>query len=466
MTVLPPPPPSKRAAGDAPPPGAPVPVAVPTAPESARQPARQPKDKAAPVAVPTAAPAMPDRPEAAPERQSPQSPGDAFGAIPPRLADASHRPEISFPADVQAAAQSLLDYLGDDECSEVLMNGPGEVSRKIRGVRYHCPEVAFGDAQTYHDVLNEVLLPYCDTSDRIDNRTVLIEGQMELPSPNGRAPMVARVHVIAPPGVPHAKVTIAKKPRTDVTVDDMVNGGTLTREMAEFLKAVARGRATFVVSGPTGSGKTTLLQAMTHYFDPNDRIVVVEETPELRLPLGDVVYLKATLERPGMEARDIYTLEFWTKQANRMRMDRIVVGETRGGEMAEWLVAANSGAEGSCTTVHAESPRRTLDKILALASRSATAMSEDQLRREIAATVDVIVQCALIDGRHVISGIEEVANTITHQTNQILSNPIFAFDRARGVHVARGRPSDEFIARLAARGVPLNSAWFRGPQAR
>ena len=371
-----------------------------------------------------------------------------------------------FPPHIQASAQALLDYIGDDECSEVLMNGPNECSRKIRGSRYHSPEITFETAQHYHDVINEVILGYCDTKDRIDGKTVLIEGQMELPSPSGKTPMVARVHIIAPPGVQYAKVTIAKKPRTDLTLDDMVQVGTMTREMAEFLKAVARGRATFVVAGPTGAGKSTLLQAMSHYFDPNDRIVVIEETPELRLPLGDVVYLKATLERPGMSLNDIYTLEFWAKQANRMRMDRVIVGETRGSEMAEWLVAANSGAEGSATTVHAESPRRTLDKMLGLASRASGSMSEDQLRREVAATVDIIVQCALIDGRHIVTGIEEVANTITQQTSQILSNPLFAYDRARGVHIVKGRPSDEFIAQLGNRGVPLNAAWFRGPQSK
>jgi len=369
-----------------------------------------------------------------------------------------------FPRDIQASAQALLDYIGDDECSEVLMNGPNECSRKIRGARYHSPEIIFGDAEMYHDVLNKIVLGYCDTHDRIDGNTVLIEGQMELPSPSGRAPMIARVHIIAPPGVNHAKVTIAKKPRTDLTIDDMIQTGSMTREMGEFLKAVARGRATFAVSGPTGAGKSTLLQAMSHYFDQNDRVVVIEETPELRLPLGDVVYLKATMERPGMNAKDVYTLEFWTKQANRMRMDRVIVGETRGSEMAEWLIAANSGAEGSATTIHADSPRRCLSKMLALASKAPGSTSEAQLQREIAATVDIIVQISLIDGRHVVTGIEEVVNTVTQQTGQILSNPLFSYDRGRGVHVVKGRPSDEFIARLANRGVPLNAAWFRGPR--
>lgn len=378
--------------------------------------------------------------------------------------DSSSPTSVIYPPDIQAAAQALLDFIGDDECSEVLLNGPNECSRKIRGARYHCPEVMFGDSETYHDVLNRIILGYCDARDRIDGKTVLIEGQMELESPSGRAPMIARVHIIAPPGVNHAKVTIAKKPRTDLTIDDMIQTGTMTREMGEFLKAVARGRATFAVSGPTGAGKSTLLQAMSHYFDQNDRVVVIEETPELRLPLGDVVYLKATMERPGMDAKEVYTLEFWTKQANRMRMDRVIVGETRGAEMSEWLIAANSGAEGSATTIHADSPRRCLSKMLALASKAPGSTSEAQLQREIAATVDIIVQISLIDGRHVVTGIEEVVNTVTQQTGQILSNPLFTYDRGRGVHIVKGRPSDEFIARLANRGVPLNAAWFRNPR--
>lgn len=366
-----------------------------------------------------------------------------------------------FTPHVQEAAQKLLDYIGDDECSEVLLNGPNEVSRKIRGARYHCPDITFGDAATYHRVLNEVILPFTDTLERVDGKTVVLEGQLELQSPSGRPPMLARVHVIGPPGVTYAKVTIAKKPRYDLTLDDLAANGSLTPDAAEFLKASARGRKTMVVSGPTGSGKTTTLQALTHCFDINDRVVVIEETPELRLPMGDVVYLRATLQKPGMNAAENYSLDFWVKQANRMRMDRVLVGETRGGEMADWLLAANSGAEGSATTVHANSPRRALDKILALASKNESAMSEMQLRREIAATIHLIIQVGLVDNRHVVTAIEEISGTVAAQTAQIQTNTIFEFDRGRRQLVAKGRPSDEFLASLAAHGIPVNQAWFR-----
>lgn len=363
-------------------------------------------------------------------------------------------------AEARQAAQALLDYIGDDESSEILMNGPNDISRKVRGARYHCSEIQFGDAKTYHQVINEVVLRYTDTADRIDGRTVIIEGQLELASPN-RPPMLARVHIVAPPGVNYAKVTIAKKPRFDLTLDDLAANGTLSQDEADFLKAAIRGRRTIVISGPTGSGKTTLLQAISHCFDANDRVVVIEETPELRLPLGDVIYLRATLERPGMDPSDVFNLEFWTKQANRMRMDRVIVGETRGGEMADWLLAANSGAEGSTTTVHANSPRRALDKILSLSTKSMSAPSEQQLRREIAVTVDLIVQIGLIDGRHLITAIEEVSETVSQATSQIQTSTIFEFDRVRGQHISKGRPSDEFIQALAMRGVPVNNNWFR-----
>lgn len=465
MTLSPPPPPSRPFQAQ----GSPQPAVAPEEPEWESAPeanvappagapllGMQPAPAAeyAPAAQPVHAPAR-DRHVEPPQHVIVQEPVIVRDDIP----EDDDLPRLPF--EVQAAAQALLDYISDNECSEVLLNGPGECSRKVRGVRYHCPEITFPDAATYHRVLNEVVLRYCDTNDRIDGHTVLIEGQMELPSGPGVAPMLARVHMIAPPGVQYAKVTIAKKPRIDLTLDDLAGGGMLTIDMSEFLKAIARGRATFVVSGPTGSGKTTFLQAMGHYFDANERIVVIEETPELRFPLGDVVYLRATLERPGLKTDEIFDLEFWTKQANRMRMDRVIVGETRGAEMAEFLVSANSGAEGSATTLHADSPRRALDKILALASRHTRAPSEEQLRREISATVDIIVQVGVIEGRHVVTGIEEVTSTVTAQTGQIQTNQLFTFDRTRGVHLAKGRPTDDLISRLAGRGVPLNPAWFR-----
>lgn len=378
-------------------------------------------------------------------------------AVPPESSaiKGSYSPAIS------AMIEELLGYIGDDECTEVLMNGPRDISRKIRGIRYHCKNIDFGDSDTYHRVLNDILLPYTDTADRIDGESAVIEGQISLPS-TGKysSPMLGRMHIVAPPGVREAKVTIAKKSREDLNLDDLVNNGGLSQNAAEFLKAIARGRQTFVVSGPTGAGKTTTLQAITHYFDENERVVVIEETPELRLPLGDVVYLRATLQKPGMDPSQIYTLEFWAKQANRMRMDRLIVGETRGGEMSDWLLAANSGADGSATTVHANSPRRALDKILGLATKGEKTTSEAQLRREIASTISVIVQCGLHENRHVVLAIEEISNTVSNASGQIQTNTLFEYDKSSDKMVVKGRPSDELISALKISGLEVNPSWF------
>lgn len=418
-----------------------------------------------PVAVPAAVPAQP-RPQRRPTRpavapaQVPQVAQVTEAAPADTGAGAGY--QYQFPLVIVAAAQRLLDLIADDECSEVLMNGPNEISKKVRGVRYHCSDIAFGDASTYHRVINEFVLRYCDTHERIDGRTAILEGQLELPSPSvNRPPMLARCHIIAPPGVPFAKVTIAKKPRYDLSLDDLAANGSMSADEAEFLKAVARGRLTTVVSGPTGSGKTTLLQALTHYYDPNDRVVVVEEIPELRLPQGDVVYLRATMDRPGLDPSEIYSLDLWVRQANRMRMDRIIVGETRGAEMESWLLAANSGAEGSATTVHANNSRRALDKILALATKSPTATSEAQLLKEIAASIDIVVQTSLIDGQHLVTEIQEITPTVTRETGLIQTVPLFEYDPLTKMHMPRTRPSEALFARLANRGVMVNSAWFQ-----
>ena len=365
--------------------------------------------------------------------------------------------------EVIAMGQMLLQIIGDDESSEIIINGPNEVLQKISGARYHVPNIQFGDAATYHAVINRFLLPFVDTKDRIDENRILVEGQLELPSGQaGVPPILARVHILCPPLVQFAKVTIAKKARYEYNLDRIASTGAMTPPMAEFLKAVAHGKCTVVVSGPTGSGKTTLLQALSHHYDQNDRLIVVEDTPELRLPLADVVYLCSTNSKPGLRQEDVVTTEWLVQTANRMRMDRIIVGECRGAEIAEWLIAANSGAEGSATTVHADNPRRALDKILALATKSPTAGSEMTLRREIAATIDIIIQAGLIDGRHVITHIEEISNSVRQDTGVIATTTLFQFDRTKGTHVVSARPSDDLVNTLRQRGVPINPEWFRG----
>jgi pilus assembly protein CpaF len=440
-------------------------------------PSQPPRPSPPPTAEPVSGPAPSDLAGFAADAPAPVDPaatGPARAAADLVSAQAAEDPfdgafsnvSVALPPEAVEAAEMLMQIVGDDESSEVIVNGPSEVLQKVAGQRYHVPNIQFGDVETYHAAINQYLLRHCDTADRIDGKNMLVEGQMELPSNEpGVPPMLARVHILCPPLVQFAKVTIAKKARYELDLDRIAGTGAMTAGMAEFLKAAVAGRLTAVVSGPTGAGKTTILQALTHHYDQNDRVIVVEDTAELRLPLADVVYLCSTSMKPGMPAEEIVTTEWLVKAANRMRMDRIIVGECRGAEVAEWLIAANSGAEGSATTIHADNPRRALDKILSLATKSPTAGSEMTLRREIAATVDIVVQAGLVDGRHVVTHIEEVSNVVRQDTGVIATTTLFEFNRARGVHEAKARPSDEMVNTLRQRGVPINPAWFRTPSA-
>lgn len=363
--------------------------------------------------------------------------------------------------EARSMAQTLLAVIAEDTSSEVLCNGPAEILVKQDGARYHIDEIKFDSVEDYHAALNEFVLPYVDTVDRIDGTNILVEGQMEMPSAEPNIPpLLARVHILCPPLVKYAKVTIAKKARYEFDLDGIAGTGAMTPQMAEFLKAIAYGRLNVILSGPTGSGKTTLLQAMSRHFDQNDRIVVIEDTPELRVPLGDVVYLCSTNPRPGRPADEVVTLEWLVKAANRMRMDRVIVGECRGAEAAEFLVAANSGADGSMTTIHADNPRRALDKMLSLATKSPTAASEQTLVREIAQSVDVIVQASLVDGKHVITHIEEISRTVTGG-GLISTQPLWTYNRSTGTHDVQQRPTEDLASTMQQRGVALDPSWFR-----
>lgn len=367
------------------------------------------------------------------------------------------------PEDVVDSLDRLMEEIISDDSSEVLMNGPQEIHYKKNGVRYHIPEINFRDLKTYHHIINKFILEFTDTKERIGENSFLIEGQLEVEDPRNAnlPPTVARVHVIAPPVVKWAKVTIAKKAKNQFTVDEIMNRGSMSPQMAEFLKAIARGKVTTILSGLSGSGKTTLLEALSHHFDQNDRIIVVEDTPELRLPVTDVVYMASTKPKPGEDKSKATTLDWLVAQTNRMRPDRIIVGETRGSEMAEFLLAANSGADGSMTTIHASDPRRALQKMTALASKAGNGQDERSINKDIASTVQLIVQAGLVDGQHVITHIEEVSNTIRQETSAIATTTLFEYDRHAGHHVAKNQPTEQLKNFLAARGVNVELGWFR-----
>lgn len=367
-----------------------------------------------------------------------------------------------FSPEIKDSIERLLMHINDQESSEVLMNGPSEVMIKVNGAKYHISQIDFKNNRIYHDVINKFILPFVDTNERINDSSYLIEGQMELPDMENPdlPPTFARVHIVAPPVVKAVKVTIAKKARKQFTVDDIVANQAMSPNMGEFLKVAARGKLTTVLSGLSGSGKTTLLEAMSHHFDQDDRVLVVEDTQELMLPVSDVVYMRSQLARPGETNVAPITLEWLVSQANRMRPDRIIIGEVRGGEMSEFLVAANSGADGSMTTIHAGNPKLTLAKIASLAMKNATSKNEDSIVRDIASTIQLVVQAALIDGKHIITHIEEISDIVNTTTKAISTQTLFEYNRNTGKHIAVSRPSEKLQSFLAQRGIELDPRLF------
>ncbi len=368
----------------------------------------------------------------------------------------------SLPLIAKESAAKLYDLIAEEGITEILMNGPDQVLFRKDGQRYFVDNIIFPDVETYHKVINCVILPLCKTNDRIGKNDYLIEGQLEMADPyDEKNVLYARVHIVAPPAVSVAKVTIAKKSRYQYKIDDILTRGSMNKNMSSFLKAIARSRVTTVFSGLSGSGKTTLLEAMSFEFDANDRVIVVEETPELRLPIQDAVYLPAHGIRPGQSHRNTVSVEWLAAQANRMRPDRIIVGECRGFEMGEFINAANSGADGSMTTIHASSPRQALDKMVSLCLKADDSKSEMTILRDIASTVQLVIQTNLVEGRHVISQIEEVSNTIRKEGAAIATTTLFEYDRSNDVYVAKSRPSEQLVAYMASRGVKVDLNWFK-----
>lgn len=369
----------------------------------------------------------------------------------------------NIPEQSRAQILKVLERLGEDGVTEIVMNGIDSIFMKKNGQRFYLNDIKFRNVEIYHKAINEIILAISRTKGRIGKSPNLIEGRLEMPDPlDYNNSIYARVHIVAPPAVPVAKVTIAKKSRYQLGLNQLRQTGSMSPQMAEFIKALAKARVNVILSGLSGSGKTTLIEAMSQEFDPSDRVIVVEEIPELNLQLEDVVYLPAHSFRPGDKPEEMVTMEWLAAQANRMRPDRIIIGEVRGTEVEQFLHAANSGADGSMTTIHASSPRQALDKISSLVLKAGgDGKSEVSTLRDIASTIQVIIQTGIIDGRHYITKIEEVSNTIRKEVGAIASATLFEYDRERDVFVPSNSPSEDLINYMQLRGVPVDIRLFQ-----
>jgi pilus assembly protein CpaF len=283
----------------------------------------------------------------------------------------------------------------DPTVSEIMVNGPDQVYVEKKG-KLVLSDANFKDDQHVLHVIEKIVAPL---GRRIDESSPMVDARL----PNG-----SRVNIIIPPlALNGPTITIRKFSEKPYTVRDLINFGTITPNIAMFLKACVEARLNIVVSGGTGSGKTTTLNVISSFIPEDERIVTIEDAAELQLMQEHIVKLET---RPAnIEGKGAVTIRDLVRNSLRMRPDRIVVGEVRSGEALDMLQAMNTGHDGSLTTGHANTPRDMLARLETMVLMAGMDLPVRAIREQIASAVDLIVQQSrLRDGTRRITHITEV----------------------------------------------------------
>lgn len=342
-------------------------------------------------------------------------------------------------------------FLADDSITEVMVNGPLNVYVERKG-KLEFTGQSFMDDASVMAVIERIVAPL---GRRIDESQPYVDARLADGS---------RVNAIIPPlSLIGPCITIRKFAKRVLTEQDFIQYGTWTHAIAHFLEICVQLRKNIIVAGGTGSGKTTLLNVLSNYIPSSDRILTIEDAAELRLNQPHVVRLEA---RPAnIEGKGAITIRDLVRNALRMRPDRIIVGECRGGESLDMLQAMNTGHDGSLTTVHANSPRDVISRLETMVLMSGVELPSRAIREQIASAVNIIVQEArLSDGSRRIIAVTEITGM---EGQQIVMQDIFVFKqtgidaqgRVQGFLTATGAvPS--FFDTLAARGIELDPSLF------
>ena len=350
-------------------------------------------------------------------------------------------------ADEVVGFGSIEFLLKDPSVTEVMVNGPDDVYVEREGRIERAPDGLFEGEESVLHLIERIVGPL---GLRVDESS---------PWADARLPDGSRVHAIIPPlSLRGPTLTIRKFSQVPIRAEDLLRGRSLGPRMLKFLEAAVRGRANVVVSGGTGSGKTTLLGVLSGFIPDGERLITIEDAAELRLAKPHVVALEA---RPAnVEGRGEVTVRDLVRNALRMRPDRIIVGEVRGGEALDMLQAMNTGHEGSLSTAHANSARHLLWRLETMAMMSDVELPAAHIRNQVASAVDVVVQLArLRDGRRVVWEIASVEGT--HRGEPLIAT-LFRF-RARdgigGAFVATGSVP-QVAETLTDRGEDVREALF------
>lgn len=331
----------------------------------------------------------------------------------------------------EAIGLGPLEYLIErDDITEIMVNGPDNVYVECKGILYRT-DTAFADSSQVQAAIERIVSPL---GRRIDESSPMVDARL----PDG-----SRVNAIIPPlSLVGPSITIRKFSKTPFEVTDLIKFGSLTKDMAQFLDVCVKVRKNIIISGGTGSGKTTLLNVLSSYLPNRERIVTIEDAAELQLHQEHIVRLES--RPPNIEGRGEIAIRDLVRNSLRMRPDRIVVGECRGGEALDMLQAMNTGHDGSLTTIHANTPRDALSRLETLVLMAGFDLPLRAIREQIASAICIVVQINRErDGSRKVTHISE----ITKMEGEIITmQDIFVYkhegwdenNRIIGCHVPTG----------------------------
>ncbi len=343
-------------------------------------------------------------------------------------------------------------FLADDAVTEIMINGPQDVYVE-RGGKLERTDQTFMDDASVMAVIERIVAPL---GRRIDESQPYVDARLADGS---------RVNAIIPPlSLIGPCITIRKFAKRVLTAEDFIQYGTWNAAIANFLRVCVLLRKNIIVAGGTGSGKTTLLNVLSGFIPQSDRILTIEDAAELRLNQPHVIRLEA--RPPNIEGKGAVTIRDLVRNALRMRPDRIIVGECRGGESLDMLQAMNTGHDGSLTTVHANTPRDVISRLETMVLMSGVELPSRAIREQIASAVNIIVQeSRLADGSRRIIAVSEITGM---EGQQIVMQDLFVF-RQTGVspegrilgHLTATGAMPSFYDTLSARGIELPPTLFQ-----
>ena len=345
----------------------------------------------------------------------------------------------------------LEKYLADNTVNEIMVNGADQIYVEQSG-KIVLSKHRFTSEDQLRRIIERIVI---QVGRRIDEQSPLVDARLLDGS---------RVNAVIPPvALDGSKLTIRKFSKRRLGVSDLIKYGSITTQMAQFFQAAILSRKNIIISGGTGSGKTTLLNILSSYIPGEERIVTIEDSAELQLPQEHVARLET--RPPNIEGKGEISIRDLVKNSLRMRPDRIIIGECRGGEALDMLQAMNTGHDGSLTTAHANTPRDALSRLETMCLMAGMDLPVRAIREQIGSAVHIIVQQSrLQDGTRKVTYVTEVTGL---EGDKILMQDIFRFEqrgldptgKVKGYFAPTGN-IPTFLDELVSKGIGVNREIF------